>query len=96
MNTPETNSKPTKRKSGLESGKFYTAPISVDEKFVTIKLPLAVADYFGLTGKKIFWAPVNGIIQLSPSSQPHMALSVMSVSLEQFIPHDAKVIDAGE
>lgn len=92
MNT----NKDTKRKNGVVVGKFHKAPITINQKYVTIRLPRSVADYFSLTGKHIFWAPVNGIIQLSPSSQPHMALSAMKVSLDQFIPQNAEVIDAGE
>lgn len=78
----------------LVAGKFYSAPVSVNKRFVTIRFPRKVADYFALTGKKIFWAPVNGVIQLSPSSQPHVSLSAMSVTTEQFVPHE-EVINAG-
>lgn len=95
MSTTNDN-KNAKRKRGVVAGKFYPAPISVNKKHVTIRLPRKVAEYFNLVGDTIFWAPVNGIIQLSPSSQPHMALSALNVSADQFLPHDAKVVDAGK
>ena len=77
-----------KKRLSLMSGKFYSAPVTVGKKFVTIKLPKKVAAYFELDKHEIFWAPVNGVIQLS-GGRPHMVIPMMSVSAEQFIPQES-------
>jgi hypothetical protein len=72
----------------LMSGKFYAAPVTVGKKFVTIKLPKKVAEYFELDKPEIYWAPVNGVIQLS-GGQPHMVIPMMSVDTTKFIPQES-------
>ena len=59
--------------------------MDVNKKFVTVRLPVKVAEYIELNGQQIFWAPVNGVIQLS-GSRPHMVIPMMSVGLDKFIP----------
>jgi len=73
-----------KKQTPFTSGKFYTAPVTVDDKFVTIKLPKKVADYFELDKPEIYWVPINGVIQLS-AVQPHMVIPMMSVDVRKFI-----------
>lgn len=85
----QTESKPAtparRKRLSLMSGKFYAAPVTIGKKFVTIKLPKKVAAYFELDKPEIFWAPVNGVIQLS-GGQPHMVIPMMSVDPTKFIP----------
>lgn len=69
------------------SGKFYAAPVSVSKKFVTVKLPRKVAEYFQLDKPEIYWAPVNGVIQLS-GQQPHMVIPMLTADVGQFIPQE--------
>ena len=71
----------------LVAGKFYAAPAMVGKKYLTIQLPLRVAEYFGLNRPEIFWAPVNGVIQLS-ATEPHITIPMMSVSPEKFLPQE--------
>ena len=77
--------KSNKRKRSYTLGKFFSANVDVNKKFVTVRLPAKVAEYIELNGQQIFWAPVNGVIQLS-GSRPHMVIPMMSVGLDKFIP----------
>ena len=70
------------------SGKFYAAPVTIGKKFVTVKLPRKVAAYFELDKPEVFWAPVNGVIQLS-GSQPHMVIPMLTSNADQFIPQES-------
>jgi hypothetical protein len=88
---PTATSKQTEKKTKrpcLMSGKFYAAPVTVGKKFITIKLPVKVAKYFELSKPEIYWAPVNGVIQIS-GTQPHMVIPMMSVSPEQFLAQES-------
>ena len=71
----------------LVAGKFYAAPATVGQKYLTIQLPLKVAEYFGLNKPEIFWAPINGVIQLS-ASEPHITIPMMSVQADKFLPQE--------
>ena len=64
------------------SGKFYSAPVKIDKKTMTIELPIKVAEYFKLTKPEIYWAPVNGVIQLS-GVMPQIVIPMMA-DTEQF------------
>jgi hypothetical protein len=83
---PTTTKKATKsrKRKVLMSGMFHAAPVTIGKKFITIKLPKKVAEYFDLDKHEIFWSPINGVIQLS-GSQPHMVIPMMSVNTKQFI-----------
>ena len=82
-NTSKKRAKEVKRKV-LMTGRFYAAPVTIGKKFVTVKLPRKVADYFELSKPEIFWSPGDGVIQLS-GSQPHVVIPMMSVSADKFI-----------
>ena len=81
--TPKKEIKPRKL-TVLMSGKFYSVPVIIDEKFITIKLPKKVADYLDLEKNELFWSPVNGVIQLS-GTEPHMSIPMMSITADRFI-----------
>ena len=83
MATQKKETKSRKRKV-FTSGMFHAAPVTVGKKFITIKLPRRVAEYFDLDKHEIFWSPINGVIQLS-GNQPHMVIPMMSVNTNQFI-----------
>lgn len=68
----------------LAAGKFYAAPVIIGKKFITIRLPRKVAEYFELNKPEIFWSPVDGVIQLS-GSQPHMVIPMMTVTTDKFV-----------
>ena len=70
------------------SGKFYAAPVTIGKKFVTVKLPRKVAAYFELDKPEVFWAPVNGVIQLS-GSQPQIVIPMLTSNSDQFIPQES-------
>jgi len=82
--------KTTKSKKRIKNlpvtGQFFTADASLNEKFVTVKLPSSVAQYLGLTDSKVFWTPINGVIQLS-AGQPNIVIPLMSVGADQFVSH---------
>ena len=89
MPTANTNKPKTERKRRvLMSGKFYAAPVTVGKKFVTVKLPKKVAEYFELDKPEIYWAPVNGVIQLS-GAQTHMVIPMLTTNAGQFIPQES-------
>ena len=83
-----TITKTKKEVKGMTAGKFYAAPVKVDKDFLTIQLPAKVAEYFGLERPEIYWAAVNGTIQLS-GSQPHITIPMMSVLPDNFIPQES-------
>jgi hypothetical protein len=66
------------------AGKFHSTPVTIGKKFITIRLPKKVAEYFELDKNEIFWSPVNGVIQLS-GSQPHIVIPMMSVTPDRFV-----------
>ena len=75
----------TRKRSIFEAGKFYVAPVTIGGDTVTIVLPKKVATYFQLDKPEIYWAPVNGVIQLS-GSQPQMVIPMLTENGNQFIP----------
>lgn len=77
-----------RKRNILPAGHFYAAPVSVGKKFVTIKLPRKVVDYLQLSKPEMYWAPINGVIQLS-SGEPHIIIPMMSVSTDKFLPEPA-------
>lgn len=77
-----------KKKTPLDPGEFYQAPVKVNRDSVTIELPRKVAEYFELDGPVVYWAPVGGVIQLS-GKQPSMVIPMMCVNAGQFVPQKA-------
>ena len=80
--------KPTirKRKKVYSSGNFFSAPVAVDGKFVTIKLPAKGARYLELqTGKNVYWSPINGVIQIS-ANVPNIVIPMINVENGGFLP----------
>lgn len=77
---------PPKRKKNIEGGHFFSAPATVEGKFVTIKLPAKAVEYLDLqNGKNVYWSPVNGVIQIS-ANVPNIAIPIMSVEMGGFLP----------
>jgi hypothetical protein len=66
-----------KKNTPFDPGMFYQAPVKVSGNTVTIELPLKAAEYFGLDGPVVYWAPVGGVIQLS-GNQPLMVIPMRS------------------
>ena len=83
----KTSNKTVRKRKILTAGKFYAAPVTIGKKFITLKLPLKVAEYFELAKPEIYWAPINGVIQLS-GGEPHIIIPMMSVSTDKFIPQE--------
>jgi len=77
-----------KKTTPIDPGMFYQAPVKVNGKTVTIELPLNAAEYFGLDGPVVYWAPVGGVIQLS-GKQPLMVIPMLCANAGQFVPHRA-------
>jgi len=77
-----------KKTTPIDPGMFYQAPVKVNGKTVTIELPLNAAEYFGLDGPVIYWAPVGGVIQLS-GKQPLMVIPMLCANAGQFVPQRA-------
>lgn len=81
MKRPATRKKP----EVLKSGNFYSAPVEVGRDFIIIKLPRKVVPYLGMDNNEIYWAPVNGVIQIS-GKEPHIVIPMMTVDADQFLP----------
>ena len=77
-----------KKTTPIDPGMFYQAPVKITGKTVTIELPLTAAEYFGLDGPVVYWAPVGGVIQLS-GKQPLMVIPMLCANAGQFVPHRA-------
>ena len=77
-----------KKTTPIDPGMFYQAPVKVTGKTVTIELPLTAAEYFGLDGPVVYWAPVGGVIQLS-GKQPLMVIPMLCANAGQFVPQRA-------
>lgn len=87
---PTTKEKETavdKKQKALPAGRFYAAPVKVGKKFVTIQLPIKVAEYLQLAKPEVFWTPINGVVQLS-GGEPHIIIPMMSVSTDKFLPQE--------
>ena len=74
-----------KKKKAIVSGKFFSTKVSVNKTDVTITLPANVIDYLGMNGNELYWAPINGVIQLC-GSEPHMSIPIMNVGADKFLP----------
>lgn len=77
-----------KKKTSFDPGMFYQAPVKVNGNTITIELPLTVAEYFGLDGPVVYWAPVSGVIQLS-GKHPLMVIPMLCANAGQFVPQRA-------
>jgi hypothetical protein len=78
--------KSPKCKKVYNSGNFFTAPATVEGKFVTIKLPAKVAQYLDLQAdNKVYWSPVNGVVQIS-ANVPNVVIPMINVANGGFIP----------
>ncbi len=79
---------PKRKKKIYTSGNFFSAPVTVEGKFVTIKLPLKVATYLDLQeGKNVYWSPVNGVVQIS-GNVPNVVIPMLNVANSGFIPKE--------
>ena len=77
-----------KTKPLFTSGEFFSSDFSLDENHLTIRLPSKVAQYIKIVGNKVFWTPVNGVIQLS-GSQPFVVIPLIDTnSALQFNSHE--------
>ena len=66
------------------SGQFYQAPVSVDTTSVVVKLPLDVAKYLGISDNIVYWAAVNGVVQLS-GAEPNIVIPMIGVRANSFV-----------
>jgi hypothetical protein len=85
MATP--SKKPATKPKRTDSivGKFFVTPVTIDGRFITIKLPKKVATYLELEGGEIHWSAINGVVQLS-GNRPDIAIPMMGVNVDAFIP----------
>ena len=84
----ETKIKPTKtprRKRVYNSGNFFSSLATIEGNEVVIRFPKKVVQYLELeTGKKVFWSPINGVIQLS-ANVPNVTIPLLIVESSGFI-----------
>jgi len=85
----KTNTTTTKVKKAkvpkFVSGQFYQAPVNIGEKIVTVELPADVSKYLNIIDDKVYWAAVNGVIQLS-GSEPNLVIPMIGVQKSEFVP----------
>lgn len=74
----------TIKRKKVNSLKIFTTPVLVDEKYITIKLPVKMAEYIKIHNNKAFWVPVNGSIQIC-GTQPKIVIPAMDLSVEHFL-----------
>jgi hypothetical protein len=85
-----TSKKPTTKPKRNDSivGKFFVTPVTIEGKYITIKLPKKVATYLELEGGEIHWSAVNGVVQLS-GNRPDIAIPMMGVNVDAFVPQES-------
>jgi len=84
--------KQKKQKAEFGKRRVFKAPATVGKDTVTVTLPKKVAEYLNLDNNEIFWAPVNGVIQMS-GQLPHMVIPMMTVSEDGFEPQERAVVN---
>lgn len=67
--------------------RLFQAPVVVGAEKITITFPKSLINYLNLVDGKVFWTPVNGIIQMS-GQLPHMVIPMLSVNDEAFMPQE--------
>lgn len=88
-NTTNTKKAVKKTRKTIKTGSFYSLPVRIGKRGITMTLPLEVANYFNLETPEIYWTPINGIIQLS-ASQPQLIIPIMSNENNSFVPHNPR------
>lgn len=77
----------SKKKRIAKSGQFFSSDVSIGSNgTITITLPAKAANYLDIQNAKVFWAPINGVIQIS-GREPHMVIPMISVTNTTFVPH---------
>jgi len=85
-----TTPRPARRRKVYNSGNFFSTAVSVNDECVTIRLPKKVAEYLDVTdGKKLYWSPINGVIQIS-GNVPNITIPSLSMANTGFIPHSTE------
>ncbi len=88
----------SKKNKTFAKARVFKAPVEVGRDNVVITLPKSVIDYINISGEEIFWAPVNGVIQIC-GTQPHMVIPMMSIDDGSFMPQEEtrdRVVEAEE
>ena len=80
----------TKKKSSnkpkvVTQNKFHKAPVSVGSDCITVKLPRSIVEYLNISGEDVYWAAVNGVVQIS-GAQPTVTIPMMTAANGAFIP----------
>lgn len=77
----------TKKKRVAKSGRFFSTNVLMgSDGTITIKLPAEAANYLDFKNTKVFWVPINGVIQIS-GHEPHMVIPMINVNKNTFVPH---------
>ncbi len=86
MEKNNTKTKVKKEKTlKVSSGQFYKASVNINNKSVTVELPSDIARYLDITENTIYWAAVNGVVQLS-GSEPNIVIPMIGVRASSFVP----------
>ncbi len=68
----------------LGPAKFFRSPVRINKRYISVKLPLSVAEYLELKSGKLCWIPLNGVIQLS-GSQPRISIPSLNLTQDSFV-----------
>lgn len=85
--------KQKKQKVEFGNRRVFKAPAVVGKDSVTVTFPKKVAEYLNLTAGEVFWAPVNGVVQVS-GQLPHMVIPMITVTEEGFEPQEKAAVAA--
>lgn len=63
----------------------YTSKLSIKGESVTFELPKNIIKYLDVNNSKIYWVPINGIIQIT-GKEPNIFIPIGSIDKNSFIP----------
>lgn len=75
------------KKTKSNKSQIFKAPVEVGRDTIKIEFPKSVVDYININGDEIYWAPVNGVIQIC-GTQPHMVIPMLTIDDKTFLPQE--------
>jgi hypothetical protein len=73
----ETKPSSKKRKLFTKTPKFFTSPVKLGKKTVTIELPVGILAHMEFTENQAHWTIINGVLQIS-GNQPQVVIPMLT------------------